>query len=71
MHVSHVKMLFFALAELIIGLRHSFLEVQENAGRVRVCVEITQPADKAIEREIFLVASTQPGSAGKSQQEVW
>ena len=50
----------------MIGFESTFLEVSENAGKVEICVNISQPSSAAIEIKPFnLTVKTRAGTAGQ------
>ena len=54
------------ITELVIGFEKTFLNVSENAGRVEICVNISQPSSAAIEIKPFnLTVKTRAGTAGQ------
>ena len=52
------------ITELVVGFESTFLNVSESAGKVEICVNITQPSSAAIEIEFNLTVRTHAGTAG-------
>ena len=50
---------------MVVGFEKMFLNVSENAGKVEICVNITQPSNAPIEIEFNLTVRTQAGTAGE------
>ena len=54
----------------MIGFEKMFLNVSENAGKVAICVNISQPSNALIEIQPFnLTVKTQAGTAGQYKYE--
>ena len=56
--------LYTNFAELVVGFERTFLNVSENAGKVEICVNISQPSSAPIEIKFNLTVKTQAGTAG-------
>ena len=48
----------------MVGFERTFLNVSENAEKVEICVNISQPSNAPIEIEFNLTVRTQAGTAG-------
>ena len=49
----------------MVGFERTFLNVSENAGKVEICVNISQPSSAPIEIEFNLTVKTHAGTAGE------
>jgi len=52
------------VAELVVGFENTSLEVSESAGKVELCVNISQPSNAPIEIEFNLTVESHAGTAG-------
>ena len=48
----------------MVGFEKMFLNISENAGKVEICVNVSQPSNALIEIEFNLTVRTQAGTAG-------
>jgi len=48
----------------VVGFESTFLEVSESAGKVELCVNISQPSNAPVEIEFNLIVESNPGTAG-------
>ena len=48
----------------MVGFESTSLEITESAGKVEICVNISQPSNGPIEIEFNLTVRTQAGTAG-------
>jgi len=69
LHVSslgHVLLLHKNIAELVVGFETTSLEVSESAGKVELCVNISQPSTAPVEIEFNLTVQLHAGTADSS-----
>ena len=52
------------ITELVVGFERTFLNISESAGKVKICVNITQPSSAPIEIKFNLTVRTSTGTAG-------
>ena len=70
--VSYIVCTFFRacivttnnIAELVVGFENTSLEVSESAGKVELCVNISQPSSAPVEIEFNLTVQLHAGTAG-------